>query len=333
MRNDLPPGLSARPPELADAAALRDLCAAQGQASVGSDDVTLAEIMTSLTGPRVDLPRDGLVVVDQSGSDARIVAWGMAMDDSDDRGSIDVYVHPDRDEQEFARLARLLISKAVARLGDLARSRGRTQLRVGAGTYHGERICSYYAEAGFSIERVYQRLDVELAGAGGYDAVVPRGVTIRPVDPLDAADLAIVTQVHNEAMKGEYSHRDYTPEEFRAFWSTRAGFDPTAWWLGVLDGVPAGIALCDDSHAEDDAGWVRTLGVCDWARGRGIARALLTTAFADYARRGRAHVMLAVDSVNPTGATQLYESVGMRPVLTIDAWSLTLSTADGAAAT
>ncbi|MEO8330435.1 MAG: GNAT family N-acetyltransferase, partial [Candidatus Nanopelagicales bacterium] len=57
----------------------------------------------------------------------------------------------------------------------------------------------------------------------------------------------------------------------------------------------------------------------------GIARALLFTAFAEYRSRGRTSVELGVDSSNETGATRLYESVGMTTKLAIDSMELRLS--------
>ena len=105
------------------------------------------------------------------------------------------------------------------------------------------------------------------------------------------------------------------------------GFDPAAWWLAEAGGRPAGILLGDDSRVDVGAGFVRTLGVCEWARGRGIAKALLATAFNAYAERGRSTVMLGVDSQNQTGATALYESMGMAPAVVYDSWALTLTPA------
>ena len=46
-------------------------------------------------------------------------------------------------------------------------------------------------------------------------------------------------------------------------------------------------------------------------RGRGIAKALLAHAFADFVRRGYVDAALGVDSESPTGATRLYEAMGM----------------------
>jgi ribosomal protein S18 acetylase RimI-like enzyme len=89
-----------------------------------------------------------------------------------------------------------------------------------------------------------------------------------------------------------------------------------------------GICLGDESKADEGGGFVRTLGVSRPARGRGVARALLRTAFAEYQGRGRAFVQLAVDAGNTTGATRLYVGVGMRAVTTIDTYEKALRLAD-----
>jgi hypothetical protein len=50
---------------------------------------------------------------------------------------------------------------------------------------------------------------------------------------------------------------------------------------------------------------------------------LLLASFAGMRERGRTAALLHVDSANATGATALYESVGMRPVMVIDVWRRT----------
>ena len=61
-----------------------------------------------------------------------------------------------------------------------------------------------------------------------------------------------------------------------------------------------------------DMGWVNALGVRTSRRRRGLGELLLRTAFAEFARRGETRVGLGVDTENETGATRLYERVGMR---------------------
>ena len=90
-------------------------------------------------------------------------------------------------------------------------------------------------------------------------------------------------------------------------------FDPTQWWLASVDGKPAGVSLGNEHLAENGWGYVGTLGVVKEFRGRGIARLLLETAFAEAHARGRVGVKLGVDSENSTGAPALYGAVGMVP--------------------
>jgi mycothiol synthase len=61
----------------------------------------------------------------------------------------------------------------------------------------------------------------------------------------------------------------------------------------------------------DGKPWVGTLGVRKPWRGRGIGEALLRRSFLEFHRRGHDHVALGVDAANETGATALYERVGM----------------------
>ena len=85
--------------------------------------------------------------------------------------------------------------------------------------------------------------------------------------------------------------------------------------------MPAGIQLTSDSFVEaENCGFVDDLGILPFARGRGIAKYLLRTAFAADIKAGRTGTVLHVDSNNATGALALYESVGMRPILVIDKW-------------
>jgi mycothiol synthase len=85
-------------------------------------------------------------------------------------------------------------------------------------------------------------------------------------------------------------------------------YDPTMWFVAYCDGQIVG-ALTADLRA--GTGYVVDLGVRkDW-RKRGIARALLQLSFADFKRRGVTRVGLGVDSDSLTGATRLYESLGM----------------------
>ena len=94
-------------------------------------------------------------------------------------------------------------------------------------------------------------------------------------------------------------------------------YDPTLWLLARAGGVPVGALT---ASAGDDVGWVDYLAVLGSHRGRGIGSALLRRSFATFAARGLERVRLNVDAENVTGATAVYERVGMRVVNRWDLW-------------
>jgi ribosomal protein S18 acetylase RimI-like enzyme len=89
-------------------------------------------------------------------------------------------------------------------------------------------------------------------------------------------------------------------------------------WLLARDGRSPVGALT--ASAGDEVGWVDYLAVLGSHRGRGIGSALLRRAFATFAARGLERLRLNVDAGNVTGATAVYERVGMRVVNRWDLW-------------
>lgn len=106
-------------------------------------------------------------------------------------------------------------------------------------------------------------------------------------------------------------HWEPHPEPFESWWGRQVGrsnFDPTLWFV-IRDGDE--IAAIARNEIRGSGGYVGTLGVRRPWRGRGYAKALLHHSFGEFHRRGLRRVTLGVDAENPTGATRLYESVGM----------------------
>jgi GNAT superfamily N-acetyltransferase len=96
---------------------------------------------------------------------------------------------------------------------------------------------------------------------------------------------------------------------FEQWWEMRKDDDKSLWFV-VRDGERiASYARCEAGR--HGGGFVGMLGVRrDW-RKRGLGRAMLLHSFRVFWDRGITRVTLGVDSENPTGATRLYESVGM----------------------
>ena len=95
------------------------------------------------------------------------------------------------------------------------------------------------------------------------------------------------------------------------------GYDPTLWLKATAAGEMLGTLT---GNLWGDRGWVGYLGVRASGRGRGIGAALLRESFARFRARGARFAVLNVDAENTTGATALYERVGMRVVNRWDLW-------------
>jgi len=140
----------------------------------------------------------------------------------------------------------------------------------------------------------------------------PDGVTIRGFE--QGRDERAVHAAFQESFSEHWGHV-YMPFEDWAKRMELEWFDPSLWWVaesgGDLAGALAGAELEGD-------GWVMTLGVRTPWRARGIGEALLWTSFEAFRARGLAVVKLDVDAGNETGATRLYERVGMRAIRQYD---------------
>jgi ribosomal protein S18 acetylase RimI-like enzyme len=179
-----------------------------------------------------------------------------------------------------------------------------------------DRARAWIESRGATVIRHFWRMRIDL-GDDVVAPVVPSGVTIRAVRD-DESDLRAVFQVVDTAFEDHFGH-----EAGRSFeqWLTsirkRSNLDLSAWWVAEIDGVPIaallGWRLPD--HEQQWTGHVGTLATLREARGRGVASALLRTAFAEFAARGLRKATLGVDAANLTGAVRLYESVGMHAEL------------------
>jgi GNAT superfamily N-acetyltransferase len=137
------------------------------------------------------------------------------------------------------------------------------------------------------------------------DPEPPADVTLRPLRPEDTEQ----TLEMFETAFGEWPDRlPSTLATWRAMTIEREGFEPDDLIVAMEDDRIVGGAFILDA----DEIWVDKLAVAREARHRGVARALLQTAFQRSFDRGYAQTRLSTDS--KTGALTLYERIGMRVV-------------------
>jgi ribosomal protein S18 acetylase RimI-like enzyme len=170
-----------------------------------------------------------------------------------------------------------------------------------------QRDRAWLEAAGGRVVRHYWRMGVTFADPPA-EPTVPSGVSVeQPGD--DTERLRELHHVIDTAFLDHFGFQATVFEEWLQRHSTAPGADRGLWWLVRVDGVPAAALVGRDWP---DTGWVQGIGTLRAFRGRGLARLLLQTAFAEFGRRGQLTVSLGVDADNPTGAVALYESVGMQ---------------------
>ena len=301
-----------RPLTLDDVPAMVDLVARLTTVILGEPDVTEAEIRDDLSGPHFDLETDTFIALDKEGL---ATAYGQGDDEHTGAGWIDVYIDPALDDARFATVADAGVSACVERIIESAKGRGASSVHITANLYENEtRMRAAYERAGLELETIYWRMQRAIpAGETLETPVVPEGFRIGKVDPRDDTVIEQAYHLFHDTFSEHHGIEgsDKTLADYTDHIRKAESFDPESWWFAWQDKTPVGLLIGDNRRVEQGGGYVRSVGVQKHLRGRGIARALLLSAFADYMQQGRSSVQLGVDTGNTTGATRLYESVGM----------------------
>jgi ribosomal protein S18 acetylase RimI-like enzyme len=300
-----------------DAAGLLALQHVHQQHVLGRPDTTADDVADSLADP--DLVPGSQVVEDDDGS-----LLGCALvfpEGSAGRADVEVVVDPVRG----AHLLPELLASVRALAAAAGREHGLAQVDVDQGCYRqDEQLAAALDAAGFARATTFHRMRRELDEP--VEVRVPPGVVVTRVDDPSDDVLRRAYRLHASTFAGHFGFVERPWEEWLAGLRAKSGTGPL--WFATLDGADVGFLHETAQFVEDeDAGYVWRLGVEQVARGRGVAKALLLTSFAAMRDRGRRAALLHVDGANATGATALYESVGMRPAVVIDVWRAAVSTA------
>jgi mycothiol synthase len=303
---ELPEGYLLRRPVPEDAEEVARMMIACDVDETGQPDTSVEDVRDDWALPRFALDRDAWVVTaGPTAARGSVVAYAWAWDrvpHEDLQG--DVYVHP---EHRGRGIESVLLSLLEGRtLEHVPSAPSGATVRLGVFAMTGTALAAELARRGYAHVRTFLRMTIDLAR--GYPPTPAlEGIEIRPFRP--GVDEPALHRAIEEAFADHYR---FAPEPFSDWISRRTGhaeFDPTLWrlaWEG--DEVVAGVL----PYQFEDLSWIRELGVRPRWRGRGVGRALLLETFREFERRGRSRVSLGVDAENASGATRLYESVGMR---------------------
>jgi mycothiol synthase len=154
---------------------------------------------------------------------------------------------------------------------------------------------------GYEDVRHFYEMAIELDAAPAEPGV--------PVEAFRQDDARAFYHAIDEAFQDHWEHHTLGFDTWWERHSSKADFDPSLWFL-IRDGDEVAAAIRNEGP-RNGGGYVAALGVRRPWRGKGYAKALLLRAFKEFYERGLPRVTLGVDAASPTGATHLYERVGM----------------------
>jgi len=310
----LPPGHLGIQGEPDDLSEVNQLVHAAEIAIEGSSTSTEDALRTNFGEPGFDPGRD---IVSVRSDDGTLVALVTYHNREPHVSSWSIgWVHPDHVGRGIGGA---LIDWAEARAESdigMAPSGTRVTMSMGANERN-ERGKRLLARRGFSVERYFLEMAIDLDGVIDV-AALPEGIALRTIRPdEDVVDLSAAV---SHAFRDHFGYTESPPEarigRWRQ-WRTSEMWDDDLVWLAEDESNIVGVNVClRENGAKHDQGYVASLGVLPEWRGRGLARCLLTTSFAEYQRLGKRSVSLHVDADSITGATRLYTGVGMHDVET-----------------
>ena len=299
---DLPAGYGLRAPTPDDADGVAIVLADAGQTVLDADF-----LRDEWSRVGFDLATDAWVVADGEGT---IVAYGQALRDEPSIVEGWGVVHPKhRGRGIGVSLMNRIEERAPALVAGLPSVRFRHAIDAGDGA-----AAAMLRARGLRPVRHFWHMRIDLVGPVE-PGQAPEGIEIAAIEVPH--DLPAVHAVLDEAFADDWG---YHPEPFDRWveeQTTSPSYDPTLWLLARGGGEPVGALT---ANVWGDRGWVNEIGVLPPQRGRGIGSALLRRSFDTFAHRELRSVFLNVDAENPTGATVLYERVGMRVVNRWELW-------------
>ena len=291
--------MNVRRPEPTDLDAVLELMRATDIAVAGASDWTASEL--SSTWADLELARDAWLFE----LDGRVAGYA----DFFAKGARlngDGYVHPElRGRGIGSEILRL--TEERAREEEPTVPAGERVYIQNATLDRDEETVRFYRGHGYEPVRGFRGMAIDL-DEEPVPGEVP-GIQIRAYRHPDEGPA--FHAAHQESFADHWEHRPTSWEEWQEKRFGRETFDPTLWWVAEADGEIAGVVF-GEQRLNPDQGWIDVLGVRRAYRRRGIAEALLKTAFAELYRRGERRVGLGVDAESPTGATRVYERAGMR---------------------
>ncbi len=173
-----------------------------------------------------------------------------------------------------------------------------------------------YGPARYFYDMVASSLDPVVAPP------MPDGIELRAVT---RGQYRAIWEASAEAFRDHWGEAEWTEEDWTRFDADPDNADPRFWRVGWDGDQIAGVITTTVPVEENERHGRRRVYVSGvsvrrpWRR-RGLARALLASSLVGAREAGFTSASLGVDTDSPTGATDLYRSLGFEPERTFIAW-------------
>ncbi|HSD48502.1 MAG TPA: GNAT family N-acetyltransferase [Actinomycetota bacterium] len=293
----LPAGYAVRPATEDDVDAIVAVGNAYDVADFGRADTAREHVLDDFHASGFEAGDDSWLVLDHRGNP---VAFGLV-----ETGAIRVVdafgrVHP---EHWGRGIGAFLLDTMETRAARIAWDRAEDRVVHNAVTSTDATARRLLDDRGYVLVRFFWHMERSLRRADA--RIVPDGSAfdVRVAEGED--DLRAARGTLDEAFRGHWMAQPWAFEDWRRH---VAEASVSTLMASVSDEVAGAVTWTSTSAG----GWIEELGVREPDRGRGLGGLLLRHAFARLADAGVREVRLNVDAQNATGATRLYERVGMR---------------------
>ena len=320
----LPGGLTARPLQADDVAAVAALLAASEQIDDTGEYPDADDLAEWWTGWSADLAQDGVAVCDPAGL---VVGYATVLASPTFRESFDVFLEGRvRPDHRGRGVGRALLDWQLERGRTVHTERhpeapGRLKVGVPEAMSSLERMVR---RAGLTAARWYRAMERPLT-----DLPAPKEVPGLELVPFTPDRDDEVRRAHNASFTEHHGSSERDPATWQSLFTGQRAFRPDLSVLALEDGAVIGYVLSYIYEADTKATGRRLLhlgqiGVLPQARGRGVASAVIAAALRAGAQNDCVASALDVDSGNVTGALRLYEALGFTTTRTSVSWELAL---------
>jgi mycothiol synthase len=310
----LPDGYSVRVATLADAEASVKLWEIVSTHMGVPEIIDAEEERSDWQEPNFNLADSSIVIEDVQGN---FVGIALLFDNSEIpvRPWLNWNLHPAHEGKGLEEYLMNWLEKTAQRVIDRCPSDARISFAIGTLAGYQPRVKVFEA-AGYQHVRNFHRMKVTLTEAPPQPKL-PQGFSIRSMNYPE--DFKAVIRARTAAWHDHYGFVEESEEtvlkDWKHYLESDKLFEPALHFLAIDDasGEIAGLVFGRmEEHGSPEHAYIGQVAVPPKYRKKGLAEALLRHCFAEFWRRGKATITLYVDASSLTGATRLYEKVGMR---------------------